>query len=183
MKRSLVIFRVLVLTLVPMVFSCVSTMPAAEPTSAPVPATLAAAQIAPPAIRAELATGTVFTSEFQGDVNDVYVEVAVEDGTLYDIFVVDGYNNGANEGMKLDGPAKAVGYWICKADAKASYPESVYKVTDSDSKGGYGFIGFTLEGIPGPVATVKAEGKTLFVHMQRYKASYTGKFMVKVVKK
>ncbi|HOT58775.1 MAG TPA: hypothetical protein P5519_02235 [Spirochaetia bacterium] len=141
------------------------------------------ANIQPPAIKVAGEFGKVFTGEFSGDINDYYYEYAVEKGAEYLVYVVDGYNNGQNPDMQLDTPAKAVGFWILRSDAKTAYPRSIYVETDDDSKSGYGFIGFTLDKAPGPVATVKAQDSILYVHVQRYKATYTGKFMVKVVKK
>lgn len=145
--------------------------------------TMAQADIQPPAVKVVGKLGEVLSSSFTDDVADVYFEFAVEKGAVYDIYVVDGYNNGQNPDMKLEGAAKAVGFWILRSDAKTTYPQSVYAETDEDSKGGYGFIGFTLDGEAGQVATVTAQDTLLFVHVQRYKASYLGNFMVKVVKK
>lgn len=180
MKISRKIAVICAVTLILAMSSCISTREATTPAT---PVALAAPQIDPPALRVSVPLGEAYTSAFTADSTDVYVEFAVEAGSGYEIFVVDGYNNGANAGMRLDAPAKAVGYWICKSDAKTTYPESVYKETDSDSKGGYGFIGLTPDGAPGSVASIKAEGSVLFIHVQRYKSSYTGQFMVKVIRK
>ncbi len=154
------------------------TQPAAQAEPALLPA-----NIQPPAIKVAGEFGKVFTGEFSGDINDYYYEYAVEKGAEYLVYVVDGYNNGQNPDMQLDTPAKAVGFWILRSDAKTAYPRSIYAETDDDTKSGYGFIGYTLDKAPGPVATIKAQDTVLFIHVQRYKASYTGKFMVKVVKK
>mgnify|MGYP000324319850 CR=1 FL=1 len=183
MKKATIMIALIGMALA--LFGCVSTsekpaqtavQPAAEPALPP-------ADIKPPAIKVTGELGKVFTGEFSGEINDYYYEFAVEKGASYDVYVVDGYNNAQNPDMQIDTPAKAVGFWILRSDAKTTYPQSVYAETDEDSKSGYGFIGFTLDKAPGPVATVKAMDTLLFVHVQRYKASYTGKFMVKVVKK
>lgn len=180
--------RVMIVALIAVLFvlsGCVSseTKPAQTQPVAKAEQALPPANIQPPAIKVTGELGKVFTGEFKDAINDYYYEYAVEKGAEYLVYVVDGYNNGQNADMKLDSPAKAVGFWILRSDAKTAYPRSVYAETDDDSKSGYGFIGFTLDKAPGPVATVKTQDTILFIHVQRYKASYTGSFMVKVVKK
>lgn len=183
MKQAKIIVIAL-MGIILMCAGCVSTAEKpAQSAEKPAEPALPPADIQPPAIKVNAELGQVLTGEFSGDVSDIYYEYTVEIGSTYDIYVVDGYNNGQNLDMQIDGPAKAVGFWILRSDAKTTYPQSVYVETDEDSKSGYGFIGFTLDKAPGPVATIKAQDSLLFVHVQRYKASYTGKFMVKVVKK
>lgn len=177
MKKTTIVFMVLIVVSL-VIFGCVSTSekPAAEPA-------LAQADIQSPAVKISGKLGEVLSSSFTDSIADVYFEFAVEKGATYEMYVVDGYNNGQNTDMKVEGAAKAVGFWILRSDAKTTYPQSVYAETDEDSKSGYGFIGFTLDKAPGAVATVTAQDALLFVHVQRYKSSYLGNFMVKVVKK
>lgn len=184
MKRAKIMLAALLSALI-ILSGCVSTeaKPAQTKPAAQAEPALPPANIQPPAIKVVGELGKVFTGEFTSDIDNYYYEYAVEKGAEYEVYVVDSYNNGLNTGMNVDSPAKAVGFWILRTDAKTAYPRSIYVESDNDTKSGHGFIGYTPNKVPGPAATVKAQDTILFVHVQRYKVSYTGKFMVKVVKK
>lgn len=129
----------------------------------------------------------VFIGTVDAATKDVVFAYEAEPGATYEVFLVDGFNNGADEKMKLETPSKAIVFWVLKEDGKTSYPQNNYTFTDpeQDASSPFSFVGETPEKSAGPSARIKAESARFFVQVQRGrpKPAYYGQFAIKVVRR
>lgn len=139
--------------------------------------------IAPPAsVTGKL--GEVFFGVVDAATKDAVIAYEAEPGATYEIYVVDGFNNGADPAMKVEHPSKAVVFWVLKEDGRTSYPQNTYTLSEPelDTTSPFRFVGVTPERSAAMSARIKAEGTRFFVRVQRNKnqSPYYGQFAVRV---
>lgn len=128
--------------------------------------------------------GEVFFGVVDAATKDVVVAYDADPGATYEIYVVDGYNNGADPMMKVEHPSKAVVFWVLKEDGRTSYPQNTYTLTEPelDKTSPFSFVGVTPEKSAAMSARIRAKGARFFIQVQRNKnqSPYYGQFAVRV---
>lgn len=99
----------------------------------------------------------------------LWFEFDVEEGTLYDLYMVDEYNNNVFRIMHPRGAIESVWFRVYRADKETKYPGFVYK--EPSDKGG-----LTPEETAEPSATFFAKDDKIHVRVEGYYPEHWGKF-------